>query len=103
MRSSVKLLLEAGGVTADDEMTRNAAAGAAKSCAFLPLALSIAGGMLQEHADDWTEQLVPLLESDHRAELRKRSTSDFEEDAPTAEDRVSIHHATTHHAIIISP
>ena len=46
-----------------------AAIEAVKLCGMLPLAISIAGSMLRELADDWETSLVAALRSDDGAEL----------------------------------
>ena len=38
----------------------------------MPLALALAGAMMQEHADHWERELVPLLQRSHKAALRNR-------------------------------
>lgn len=71
---AVALLLAAGNVTLPPGQPAPAAALAAvELCGRLPLCISIAGGMLREHEDDWEDWLVPALSESHGAELRTRS------------------------------
>lgn len=92
-KEGLDMLLQVGGVAVSPHAPPPPAAlEVVALCAGLPLAIALAGSLLQEHADDWTEALVPLLSSDNQAEIRKRSaTADDEmeeDDAPTAEERI---------------
>ena len=68
---ALALLLHVGQV---EHLARDpppAALAAVEACGRLPLALAVAGAMIEEHADDWTDWLEPTLAIDHAAELRE--------------------------------
>ena len=86
---AIEMLLQAGGVArAPSDPVPEAAVEAVKLCGYLPLSLSLAAAMLQEHADDWTEALVPLLRGDNRAELREFVLDEDDESGLTTESRI---------------
>ena len=57
---SLELLLRAGGCEQMLDAPPPAALKAVEICGRLPLALSLAGGIIEELADSWEEELVPL-------------------------------------------
>ena len=71
---ALRLLWRCAGLSAPalDDASR-AALEVVELCGRLPLAVAIAGAMMQERADDWQTMLVPLLRGGNRAALRKRS------------------------------
>ena len=63
-QASLELLLRAGGCEHVLDDPPSAAFEAVELCGRLPLALGIAGGIIEELADSWQEDLVPLLQDD---------------------------------------
>ena len=71
---ALSLLLRAGDLPAPtmERPAPPAAFEAVELCGRLPLCIQVAGAMIQEHADDWEEWLVPALKQSHEgAELRE--------------------------------
>ena len=72
---SLQLLLRAGALPPTQTVPQ-AALEAIELCGRLPLALALAGAMVQEYADSWERKLVPLLKNRNRTELLSRSVNE---------------------------
>ena len=72
LQQAVEMLLRCGGVQDIPEGGARAAQEIAKLCGMLPLALSLAGAMIQEYADIWPTVLPARLRRRDKAALRKQ-------------------------------
>ena len=83
---SLRLLLIAGEIDAD-RPPPPAAYEIVKLCGRLPLTIALAGAMIQEHADDWEERLVPLLRGGNKAQLRTETLASWQTGTGTWSNR----------------
>ncbi|KAL1507035.1 hypothetical protein AB1Y20_007897 [Prymnesium parvum] len=81
---AVLLLLRAGDMGHLTHAPPAEARKVAALCGYLPLALCIAGEVLMEHADDWTDCLAEELAEHQLAELRLRAAPSLESSAAAA-------------------
>ena len=84
---ALRLLMRCGSIRVPPgEEVSPAAVKIVDLCGRLPLAIAIAGAMVQERADDWETVLVPLLRGGNKAALRARSLEHGDSDASDSDE-----------------
>jgi hypothetical protein len=104
--TALQLLLRCGGVAMPQgSAVPQAALDVVELCGCLPLALELAGALMQEYADVWETELVPFLRSADKLMLRRGDGDDNSGGECCAEDRVIFSSLTLlqskgHHAAV---